>query len=164
MNSGGTYVVEDLHCSYLPRWGGGIDRGDTSMEFLKLLADFVNQPYWQREREPLALLAPFFPGGARPDLTSFRDIVSVTFYDSMCVVEKRGRKGPSMGWASAWSSARKRPCRPIRWRTEHAELVTGPGAPSAHRHAKYNGECGAAASSCRRATAFPIEFDIGGAE
>lgn len=89
VNAGGTYVVEDLHCSYLPHWGGGIDRGDTSIEFLKLLADFVNQPYWQRERAPLALLAPFFPSGARPDPTSFREIVSVTFYDSMCVVEKR---------------------------------------------------------------------------
>lgn len=89
VNAGGTYVVEDLHCSYEPRWGGGIDRGDTSMEFLKLLADFVNQPYWQRDREPMTLIAPFFPDGARPDLAAFRDIASVTFCDSMCVVEKR---------------------------------------------------------------------------
>lgn len=89
VNAGGTYVIEDLHCSYQPRWGGGIDRGDTSMEFLKLLADFVNQPYWQRDREPMTLLAPFFPDGARPDLAAFRDIASVTFCDSMCVVEKR---------------------------------------------------------------------------
>jgi hypothetical protein len=59
------------------------------MEFLKLLADFVNQPYWQRDREPMALLAPFFPGGARPDLAPFRDIASLTFCDSMCVIEKR---------------------------------------------------------------------------
>jgi len=89
VKAGGIYIVEDLHCSYMPRWGGGIDRGDTSMEFLKLLADFVNQPYWQRDRAPLALLAPFFPNGARPELPPFRDILSVSFWDSMCVVEKR---------------------------------------------------------------------------
>ena len=84
-------VVEDLHRSYVPRWGGGIDRGDTSIECLKLLADVVNQPYWQRERALLALLAPFFPSGARPDSTSLRGIVALTFYDSTCVVEKRAQ-------------------------------------------------------------------------
>lgn len=86
---GGVYIVEDLHCSYMPQWGGGIDRGDTSMEFMKVLADFVNLPYWQRDRAPASLLDPFFPEGTRPDLAAFRDILSVGFYDSMCVVEKR---------------------------------------------------------------------------
>lgn len=88
---GGVYIVEDLHCSYRPEWGGGIDRGDTSMEFLKVLADIVNQPYWQRDRAPTTLLDPFFPSGPRPDLAPLRDIVSVTFCDSMCAVEKRAR-------------------------------------------------------------------------
>ena len=92
---GGVYVVEDLHCSYRPQWGGGIDRGDTSMEFLKVLADFVNLPYWQRDRAPSTLLEPFFPTGPRPDLAPLRDIASVAFYDSMCAVEKRAEGVPA---------------------------------------------------------------------
>ena len=91
---GGIYVIEDLHCSYLPGWGGGIGRRDTSMEFLKALADFANQAHWERgERKPAELLAPFFASGPRPDVAPFRDVYSVSFYDSMCVVEKRTAGG-----------------------------------------------------------------------
>ena len=87
---GGTYLIEDLHCSYLPGWGGGIGRDDTSMEFLKTLADFANQTHWERgERKPADLLAPFFASGPRPDVAPFREVYSVCFYDSLCVVEKR---------------------------------------------------------------------------
>ena len=91
---GGTYVIEDLHCAYFPEWGGGIGRGTTSMDFLKTLADFVNLPHWQRQRPPAELLAPFFASGPRPGTGSFRDIESVCFYDSMCVIEKRAAGVP----------------------------------------------------------------------
>jgi hypothetical protein len=98
VKAGGIYAIEDLHCSYLKRWGGGADRSDTSMEFLKRLADWVNERWWQAEREPGSLLDPFFPASARPDVAPFRSIRSVTFVDSMCLVEKRAPgEGPGIG-------------------------------------------------------------------
>lgn len=86
---GGLYVIEDLHCSYLKQWDGGIDRPDTSMEFLKRIADWVNLPWWHAQRSPESLLAPFFPNGISPDVASFQTIRSITFLDSMCLIEKR---------------------------------------------------------------------------
>jgi len=89
VKAGGVYAIEDLHCSYMKGWGGGAGRPDTSMEFLKRLADWVNLPWWQAERTPASLLAPFFPAGQGPDLSPFRAIRSVAFLDSMCLIEKR---------------------------------------------------------------------------
>ncbi len=89
VSPGGIYAIEDLHCSYLKGWGGGVDRPDTSMAFLKRLADWVNLRWWKAEREPSSLLDPFFPPAPRPDTAAFRDIRSVTFLDSMCLVERR---------------------------------------------------------------------------
>ena len=98
VKAGGIYVVEDLHCSYMPKWGGGAGRAETSMEFLKLLADWANQSWWQADRPPASLLAPFFPTGPRPDPAPFRAVGSVTFCDSMCLVEKRAAgAAPGLG-------------------------------------------------------------------
>ena len=127
VNAGGIYVVEDLHCSYLTGWGGGIDRGDTSMEFLKLLADFVNQPYWQRDRAPLALLAPFFPSGSRPDLTTFRDIrLGHVLRLDVRGREARARSRRRTRRARGRRRGRGRVDRPAGAQ-DHATVVTVPG-------------------------------------
>lgn len=98
LKPGGLHVVEDLHCSYWPQFGGGIWRGDSSMEFLKLLADIVNHGYWKDDASLDELLAPFFPDSARPSAALFADVFSVTFYDSLCVVEKRAAdQSPGLG-------------------------------------------------------------------
>ncbi|QJR15686.1 class I SAM-dependent methyltransferase [Usitatibacter palustris] len=89
LSSGGLYVVEDLHCAYMPAFGGGIHRPDTSMAFLKALADFVNRPWWERARDPAAHLDPIFGQGHGVDPASFADVLGVSFYDSMCIIEKR---------------------------------------------------------------------------
>lgn len=89
VRAGGIYAIEDLHCSYMKGWGGGADRPDTSMEFLKRLADWVNLPWWQADRAPATLFAPFFPAGSGPDLAPFRAIRSIAFLDSICLIEKR---------------------------------------------------------------------------
>lgn len=94
VKAGGIYAIEDLHCSYLKGWGGGADRRDTSMEFLKLLADWVNLPWWQAERAPPSLFDAFFPAPPRPDYAPLRAVRSVTFLDSMCLVEKRAADDP----------------------------------------------------------------------
>lgn len=98
VRAGGIYAIEDLHCSYMKGWGGGADRPDTSMEFLKRLADWVNRAWWRADRDPLSLFDPFFAASARPDAASFRAVRSVTFLDSMCLIEKRaGDEAPGAG-------------------------------------------------------------------
>jgi hypothetical protein len=46
LNPGGIYVIEDLHASYWSDWQGGISHPESSIQFLKLLADVVNFDHW----------------------------------------------------------------------------------------------------------------------
>jgi hypothetical protein len=91
LRPGGLHIIEDLHCSYWPKFGGGIWQDNSSMEFLKLLADINNHHYWKEEAGLDDLLAPFFPDAARPNAALFADLFSVAFYDSLCVIEKRAK-------------------------------------------------------------------------
>ncbi|QJR15687.1 class I SAM-dependent methyltransferase [Usitatibacter palustris] len=98
LKPGGLYVIEDLHCSYLAGFGGGIDRPDSSMAFLKTLADFVNRPYWERDKPPATLLAPVFGANHAVDPALFSSIFAIAFYDSLCVIEKRSAEDqPGLG-------------------------------------------------------------------
>ncbi len=82
LSEGGIYIVEDLHTSYWPSWGGGLRRPGSSMEALKSLADVLHQPYFS---------APADSGG----LGISRDsLFSVTFFDSMAVLHKGRRPKP----------------------------------------------------------------------
>lgn len=79
---GGTYIIEDLHTSYWPNWGGGLRRQGSSMEALKDLVDALHQPYFDRP-------AP------RTDLGIGHDnLFSISFYDSMAVLKKRSVSQP----------------------------------------------------------------------
>lgn len=89
VSPGGLYVIEDLHCSYLPHFDGGLDRADSSMAFLKALADVVNQAHWPQDRPLDAVFEPFFPANVRLDASMLHDVFAVTFADSLCIVEKR---------------------------------------------------------------------------
>lgn len=46
LTNGGLYVIEDLHCSYWRRFGGGLYEAFSSVTFLKRLADVVNHEHW----------------------------------------------------------------------------------------------------------------------
>jgi hypothetical protein len=73
---GGTYVIEDLHTSYWPTWGGGFRRRGSSIEALKDLVDTLHQPYYERS-------------GRRSSLGIERDwLRSIQFYDSVAVLKK----------------------------------------------------------------------------
>lgn len=82
LTDGGIYLVEDLHTSYWPAWGGGLRRPDSSMEALKRLADVLHQPYFHADADPHGL------GISRDSLAS------VTFYDSVAVLHKRRMPPP----------------------------------------------------------------------
>lgn len=78
----GRYIIEDLHTSYWPDWGGGLRRQGSSIEALKELVDVLHQPYFDRP-------------AARTDLGIGRDwLFSVQFYDSVAVLHKRSMGDP----------------------------------------------------------------------
>jgi len=45
LRCGGTYIIEDLHTSYVEKFGGGYLREGTTVEFLKSLLDTINSQY-----------------------------------------------------------------------------------------------------------------------
>ena len=79
---GGRYVIEDLHTSYWPTWGGGFRRRGSSIEALKELVDTLHAPYYARSHR-------------RGDLGIERDsLQSIQFYDSVAVLKKAACAGP----------------------------------------------------------------------
>lgn len=76
---GGIYVIEDLHTSYWPAFGGGMRRPGTGIELAKALVD--DQHAWYHD-EP-EIHAPRSQLGA------------IHFYDSIVVIEKQAKPSPA---------------------------------------------------------------------
>jgi SAM-dependent methyltransferase len=77
---GGRYVIEDLHCSYHPNYGGGLRSAGSSIEYLKHLVDSLHCDYLAADAVDPAEFA---------GLTTYnRSLARITFYDSIAVVEK----------------------------------------------------------------------------
>lgn len=77
----GIYLCEDTHTSYWKRWGGGVRRRDSFIEYSKRWVDDLHA--WH-SREPGRLEVGEFT----------RTVHSVHFYDSVVVVEKRPMTAP----------------------------------------------------------------------
>lgn len=70
----GVYIVEDCHTSYWPRYGGGLRRKGTFIEYAKRTVDDIN--WWHIE-------------GRRADKPWLTDMLeSVTFFSSVVVFQK----------------------------------------------------------------------------
>ena len=74
LKAGGVYICEDCHTSYWPRYGGGLRKSGTFIEFAKRLCDQQNA--WNSESRSLVV-----------DQAT-RSIRSVSFYTSVVVFEK----------------------------------------------------------------------------
>lgn len=70
----GVFMVEDMHTSYWPKWGGGLKRDGTFIEFAKAKIDELNAVHIKK-------------GLAPTDITRTTD--SISFYDSIVVFERR---------------------------------------------------------------------------
>jgi hypothetical protein len=70
----GVYLVEDMHTAYLPEYEGGVGRSGTFIELCKGLIDQLNALY---------------TNGDVPVTEITRGTDSITFYDSVVVLEKR---------------------------------------------------------------------------
>ncbi|MDR2093156.1 MAG: hypothetical protein LBP58_07580 [Azoarcus sp.] len=85
LNPGGIYITEDLHTSFNKKWGGGLYRKDSSIEFFKRFADTVNYGYFTADDFlSLADKSPFLSGYRE-------EIASICFYDSVCAITKFAR-------------------------------------------------------------------------
>lgn len=83
---GGTYVIEDLHTSYWEKYGGGIGRPNTTVEFLKNLLDEVNCFGGAASRNDPAVRAAAQTGEWD---ALVKNIEAVHFSRSICFISKR---------------------------------------------------------------------------
>jgi hypothetical protein len=86
----GIYVVEDLHTSYWEDFEGSIFSPESSMSFLKHIADIVNHEHWRNNQARVNFLSEFSDylqiSFTEEDLLS---IHSIEFVNSLCIVKKR---------------------------------------------------------------------------
>jgi len=95
----GVYLVEDLHTSYWPVYGGGLRRGGSFIEYSKGLIDQLHARYWRPESFMRRLRRRLLTRGlgSRPPLehspvkaSEFtRTTHSMHYYDSVLVIEKQ---------------------------------------------------------------------------
>lgn len=78
LNSGGIMIIEDVHTSYWLDYGGGYKRKGTFIEYSKNLIDLLNSQYSQQS----SFKTNYYSS----------NIFSLTFYDSIVVIEKSIRK------------------------------------------------------------------------
>ena len=83
LQDGGIYIIEDLHTSYWPSFGGGMRKPGTGLEMIKALVD--DQHAWYHD-EP-EIWAPRF------------EIGGIHIYDSIAIIEKV-RRGPPAHFVS----------------------------------------------------------------
>lgn len=79
LNVGGVYICEDTHTSYWPRWDGEYDKKGTFLDYSKYLTDTMNQQHFREKMDPAVL-------------KTFENLYSMSFYNSMVVLEKEERK------------------------------------------------------------------------
>ena len=81
LNNGGLYIVEDVHTSYWPGFGGGLRAPGSFIEFSKSLIDLMHSWYTEDDegfpRHPLAA-----------------EIGSIRYFDSIVVIEKTLKRPP----------------------------------------------------------------------
>lgn len=80
LKDGGAYLVEDCHTSYWPRYGGGLRKRGSFIEYAKNIADDAN--YWHMDDKPSEM--PW--ASAR--------VESVEFYSSVVAFRKKAMTAP----------------------------------------------------------------------
>jgi hypothetical protein len=81
----GIYIIEDLGTSYWKKWGGGLERSTSTIEFLKKLIDGTNYRFHKGARTQYVGI----PDHNITNATYFdKNIKGLCFYKGMCVIEK----------------------------------------------------------------------------
>ena len=93
---GGVYIIEDLHTSYWQQWQGGLFQKKSSIAFLKLLVDAIHAEHWGiRETIGDLLATEFTEYRLLFDAPALREIKSINFVNSMCVIRKAEHGAPN---------------------------------------------------------------------
>jgi O-antigen biosynthesis protein len=86
---GGTFIAEDLHCSYWGKFEGGLYYPYSSMMFFKRLADVINHEHWGVPKARSEILRGISGKyGCELAEETLASVHSVEFINSMCVVRK----------------------------------------------------------------------------
>ncbi len=98
LKAGGLYLVEDMHCAYWDEYGGGQNNPRSASTFFKLLADLVNMQHSRGKFSAYSIFEDFFQEVNFPKCLIDDSIYSVSFYNSMYVIQKSSLgKVPSLG-------------------------------------------------------------------
>jgi hypothetical protein len=81
LSPNGVYLIEDLHTSYWPEFGGGFGRPESFIEYSKHLIDKLNA--WH-SKDPRLTVDQYT-----------QSVWSMSYYDSVLVIEKRPRVQPT---------------------------------------------------------------------
>ncbi len=88
LKPGGVYIVEDLHCSYWKAFEGGLAYERSAVEFFKKLIDIINYQSWGEAKAKAPITAVEENWIFQGELSNFRSIQSIHFYNSLCIVIK----------------------------------------------------------------------------
>jgi FtsZ-binding cell division protein ZapB len=97
LNAGGIYIIEDLHASYWSGWEGGLSDPNSSMQFLKLLADVVNFDHWGIQAKRTDIFDSISATAGLIDQGVLSEVDSVTFADSLCIIRKKNISASGLG-------------------------------------------------------------------
>lgn len=78
IQDGGVYLCEDLHTSYWEKWGGGLNKAGSFIEYSKNFIDYIHA--WHVKELEVSQFT--------------RTVGSLHFYDSILVIEKQEREKP----------------------------------------------------------------------
>jgi len=92
---GGLFVIEDAHCFYWEKWGGGILRGASAQQFFKQMTDVLNHEHWQQDLPLETFLSSFFAKGAIPAFLREGWMESIEFMNSLIAIRKATHRGGS---------------------------------------------------------------------
>ncbi|OBS41345.1 class I SAM-dependent methyltransferase [Pseudomonas syringae] len=97
LNTGGIYIIEDLHCSYWQSFEGGLFNKSSSMNFLKSLTDIINYEHWGVPINKSQLLAEFNIPADVDTESLLSEIHSIEFINSMCIITKNQPQNNVLG-------------------------------------------------------------------
>jgi hypothetical protein len=98
LRNDGFFVIEDLHTSYWGEMGGGLFKLESAISFFKLLADVVNYDSWGVNTSLSDFFKPFMDStGIYFDVKLLDYVSSITFYNSVCVIQKKSPGENSLG-------------------------------------------------------------------
>ena len=98
LKNNGLYIIEDVHASYWKKYGGGLNKPDSAMEFFKQLVDIVNFEHWGTEGSRIDHLAnfPLFALSSETEAL-LGQIHEISFMNSMVVIKKVASERNTLG-------------------------------------------------------------------